>query len=142
MVTEKHVDRPAGAPLTVYFDGACPLCSTEIRTYRNCRGGDAIDWVDISNSSGGDVAPGLSHEAALRRFHVRRPDGSISSGGAAFAELWAALPAFAWAGRLGRRRPFAWVLERAYRAFLPMRPHLQRWMSRLPRNARNGSGGA
>lgn len=122
----------------VYYDGGCPLCSAEIATYRNCRGADAIDWIDVSApADGGDcgiVAPGLTRQDALRRFHMRRADGTLVSGGAAFAELWACLPALSWAGRIARRRPFRVLLEAAYRVFLPLRPRLQRWLLRRQRH--------
>lgn len=137
MVAAKRRTHADTARLTVFFDGACPLCSTEIGAYRKCRGGEAIDWVDVSRTPGADVAPGLPRADAISRFHVRRADGTISSGGAAFAELWAALPAFSWAGRIGRRRPVSWVLEGAYRIFLPIRPWLQRRLSGVIRNSRN-----
>lgn len=129
----------SGSPArpAVFFDGSCPLCSAEIATYRKCGGADEIDWVDVApdNADAGTdiVAPGLTREAAMRRFHVRRPDGTIRSGGAAFAELWAALPALSWAGRIGQRQPVAIMLEGAYRLFLPVRPVLQRFLKRRHR---------
>ena len=122
-------DLIAGRP-AVFFDGSCPLCTAEIATYRKCRGADEIDWVDIAGSGTGahseTIAPGLMRTDAMRRFHMRRADGEIVSGGAAFAELWTALPAFSWAGRIGRQRPVSLLLEGAYRMFLPVRPLLQK----------------
>jgi predicted DCC family thiol-disulfide oxidoreductase YuxK len=119
----------AGRP-AVFFDGSCPLCTTEISTYRKCRGADEIDWVDVAVGGAGardeNIAPGLMRADAMRRFHMRRADGEIVSGGAAFAELWTALPAFSWAGRIGRQRPVSLLLEGAYRLFLPVRPLLQK----------------
>ena len=82
------------------------------------------------------VAPGLSRADAMRRFHLRTPDGTIVSGGAAFAELWAALPAFSWAGRLGRLPGIRWLLEGAYRVFLPVRPVLQKILRRRTQRVR------
>jgi predicted DCC family thiol-disulfide oxidoreductase YuxK len=122
-------DIVAGRP-AVFFDGSCPLCTAEISTYRKCRGADEIDWVDVAGGGTGvhseTIAPGLMRTDAMRRFHMRRADGEIVSGGAAFAELWTALPAFSWAGRIGRQRPVALLLEGAYRLFLPVRPLLQK----------------
>jgi predicted DCC family thiol-disulfide oxidoreductase YuxK len=112
--------------LRVFYDGACPLCTAEIGVYKSCAGAEAIDFVDVSQSSRDEIVPGLSRRQALARFHVAMPDGTIASGGRAFAELWAALPAFAGAGRLGRHRAISWLLEGAYRVFLPLRPALQR----------------
>ena len=119
----------AGRP-AVFFDGSCPLCTAEISTYRKCRGADEIDWVDVAVGGAGardeNIAPGLMRTDAMRRFHMRRADGEIVSGGAAFAELWTALPAFSWAGRIGRQRPVSLLLEGAYRLFLPVRPLLRK----------------
>ena len=120
---------------TVFFDGGCPLCSAEIAAYRNCRGAEEIDWVDVSKKHDVEdegtewVAPGLSRHDALRRFHMRRADGTIVSGGAAFAELWVSLPAWSGIGRIARRWPLCILTEAAYRIFLPLRPGLQ-WMLR------------
>ena len=123
----------AGRP-AVFFDGSCPLCAAEIATYRKCRGADDIDWVDVAqdNAAGQreQVAPDLTRNDAMRRFHMRRADGKIVSGGAAFAELWTALPAFSWAGRIGRLPGIVLLLEGAYRVFLPVRPILQRMLRR------------
>ena len=114
------------AGLTVFFDGACPLCSNEIALYRRSRGAEGIQWIDASRSTDAEVAPGLRREVVLRRFHVLHADGTIASGGRAFADLWAALPGFAWIGRQCQRWPLSALLEGGYRLFLPIRPWLQR----------------
>ena len=116
--------------LTVYFDGSCPLCAREIAFYRRCRGGDRLDWVDVSELPDGEIAAGLSKSAALRRFHVKEPDGRILSGGLAFAHLWSALSALRPIGRISRIPPLAWLLELGYRLFLKLRPLLQRLVVR------------
>lgn len=114
------------ARTTVYFDGACPLCRREIAFYRRRRGADAIAWIDVSGPTSKRPASDLCRDAALKRFHVRTADGRLVSGGRAFAELWAVLPAFRFIGRVFRRPPMVWALEAAYRAFLPLRPAMQR----------------
>ena len=67
----------------------------------------------------------------MRRFHVMLPDGRISSGGIAFAHLWAALPRLRWLGNLFKRKPC--VIDAAYTVFLPARPLLQRLLGRFLR---------
>ncbi len=120
---------PANA-LSVYFDGSCPLCTREIAFYRRLRGADAISWVDASQCADWEIAPGLTKSAALSRFHVLTSDGELLSGAAAFSRIWLELPRFRWLGRLAQREPVAWLLERAYRGFLLLRPRLQRAVGR------------
>lgn len=117
-----------GETLTVFYDGACPLCAREIAFYRRRKGSEALSWVDLGACAPESVATGLSKEAALARFHVRDAEGKLLSGGAAFAALWAALPGFRLFGRAFQVGPFPWILEWAYRVFLTLRPGLRRLM--------------
>ena len=116
--------------ITVYYDGACPLCAREVAFYRRRRGGDRLNWVDVSAIEDQEVAPGLSKSAALSRFHVRKSDGQMVSGGLAFAALWHALPAFRPVGRLFGSPPLSWLLELSYILFLRFRPQMQQLASR------------
>lgn len=117
---------PAPCPeVTVFYDGSCPLCTAEIGFYRRRRGAERLAWVDVSACPATALAPGLSRDQAMRRFHVADARGRLVSGGRAFAILWTALPAFAWLGRLFRARPLAWLIDRAYDHFLVWRPRLQ-----------------
>ncbi len=118
------------AKLTVFYDGSCPLCEREIAFYRRRKGAGRISWVDVSRSSENQVATGLSKDRALARFHVLTPNGTIVSGGMAFAKLWAALPSFRIWGRLFQAWPLDWILHRAYVLFLRIRPRLQAIVSR------------
>lgn len=124
--------------VTVFYDGGCPLCAAEIGFYRRRRGADGVLWVDVSASATEDVAAGLTRDQALRRFHVRDGDGRLVSGGRAFAVLWAALPGYAWLGRLFRLQPLAWTIDRAYDRFLGWRPRLQALARRRARAPENG----
>ena len=114
--------------LTIYYDGSCPLCRREIALYRRLRGAERLHWLDVS--AGTSLGEGLSCEAAMQRFHVRDAQGRLLSGGAAFARLWRALPGWRVAGWLFAWPPLSWLLELAYRAFLPLRPRLQRLVRR------------
>lgn len=107
---------------TVYFDGACPVCSREIAVYRTGPGADRITWTDISRCEAAELGADLPREAALARLHLRRPDGSLVAGAAAFAALWQSLPRWAWLGRLFGAGAGLWLLEAGYRAFLLVRP--------------------
>ncbi len=113
--------------LTIFYDGACPLCAREIAFYRRRKGAGRLNWVDVSQlPPDGEVAPGLSQGDALARFHVMDHQGRLISGGRAFTEIMARLDAFGLFGRVLRREPFASLLDGAYALFLPLRPRLQR----------------
>ena len=113
-------------PLTVYFDGDCPVCSREIAAYRKLRGAEDFAWVNAAQAQSGQdktvLGEGLSREDALARMHVRDANGQLIGGAAAFAAIWSALPQFKWLGRIASSRPALWVLEPGYRLFLKVRP--------------------
>lgn len=111
--------------LTVYFDGACPLCTAEVRHYARQPGGDRLDFVDVSRD-GVNPGPDLSPGDAMRRFHVRHPDGTLLSGARAFVAIWQVLPRWRWAARVAGMPGMPRLLELAYRGFLPVRPLLSR----------------
>ena len=114
---------PASAALlTVYFDGACPVCSAEIAHYRRQPGAQACEWIDAASCAEVALGPGLTRGAALGRFHVRRADGQLVDGMRGFAALWSTLPRTAWLGRLASFGPMPAVFESAYQVFLAVRP--------------------
>ncbi|GJE59549.1 thiol-disulfide oxidoreductase DCC family protein [Methylobacterium trifolii] len=123
--------------LTVYYDGGCPLCRAEIGHYRKSRGAERVAFVDARpDGPAAALGPDLDRSAALRRFHVRGPDGRLTSGAAAFARLWRTLPGWRWLGRIVDlrvfgRRPVLPLAEAAYRLSLPLRPRLARLFLRV-----------
>jgi predicted DCC family thiol-disulfide oxidoreductase YuxK len=110
-------------PITVYFDGSCPLCTQEVSWYKKTNA--PIVWVDVSGA--GDPAPDLGREAALARFHVRGKDAQLVSGGRAFLLVWAQIPMLRPIAWILGRPPLVWLLEPAYALFLKVRPGLQRF---------------
>jgi len=131
---DKAVD--AAPPLTVLYDGACPLCRREIGIYRGLQPlhSDApVCFADVSDTEV-PLPPGTTREQLLARFHVRGRDGELRSGARAFLALWAELPGWRWLALAGRLPGAAWLMERTYRLFLRWRPTLQRWAARLERH--------
>jgi predicted DCC family thiol-disulfide oxidoreductase YuxK len=124
----------ASPPLTVLYDGACPLCRREIAVYRGLRPNTPLCFADVSDPALQPPA-GRTRAQLLARFHVRTGDGRLLSGAQAFLALWAALPGWRWLAFAGRLPGAAWALERVYRAFLHARPTLQRWAARWDRPA-------
>jgi len=120
-------------PLTVLYDGACPLCRREIGVYRGLQPNTPVCFADVSDAAL-PLPPGTTREQLLARFHVRSREGQLLSGAEAFLALWAALPGWRWLALVGRLPGAAWVMERTYRLFLRWRPTLQRWAFRLDRH--------
>ena len=83
-------------PVSVYYDGSCPLCRREMSFYRKRRGAEAVAWVDVSRPC--NLPADLSRAGAMARFHVRDANGRLVDGGEAFAELWKQLPGLRWVG--------------------------------------------
>ena len=126
IVMQANSDRPAQA--TVYFDGACPLCTAEISHYQSQDGAYQLCFVDISQADA-PLGTDLDADAAMRRFHVRLADGTLLSGARVFAAIWHTLPGWRWAARIARIPGVTPVLELGYRLFLPIRPFLSKLAS-------------
>ena len=121
MPSTSSADSASAPAPTVYFDGACPVCSREISVYQREPGGQGIRWVDVTRCEAAELGPDLTRDAALARLHLRTANGELVSGAAAFTGLWRQLPRWRWLGvafgsgwRLG-------LLESAYRLFLWVR---------------------
>lgn len=119
---------PETACLTVYHDGACPLCEAEIALYRRIAPVRPVRFVDVSVISPDARIDGdLTGAEAMRRFHVRDFDGRLLSGARAFALLWRQYPGTRWLGKLLQVPVLLWLAELGYRGFLvAVRPLLQR----------------
>jgi predicted DCC family thiol-disulfide oxidoreductase YuxK len=109
-------DRP-----TVYYDGGCSVCSREVQFYQSRDGSNSFARVDVARGDEAALGLGLPREAALARMHVRRADGTIVSGAAAFAEIWRGMPGLRWLGMLLAIPPFIALAELGYRLFLRAR---------------------
>lgn len=109
--------------LTIWHDGACPLCRREIALMRRLDKRGAIRFVDAS-VAGPEACP-LDRRALLARFHACE-DGVLLSGAAAFAAMWRAIPLLRPLGLIARSPRVLALLERGYLAFLTIRPRLQR----------------
>lgn len=121
-------------PVTVWFDGACPLCRREMALMRRLNSDNTLHFVDVSSEAERNAAPSpVARHELLRRLHVSE-DGQIHSGAAAFAAVWRAVPRLRPFGRAAENRVVFAVLEVFYRGFLAVRPLLQRVAVQLERN--------
>lgn len=115
--------------LTVWHDGACPLCRREIALIRRLDRRGVITFIDAAD--GTSVCP-RDRSELLARFHARE-DGVMLSGAAAFAAMWRAIPVLRPIGLIARNTVVLGFLELGYRSFLYLRPALQAVVRRFDR---------
>lgn len=89
-------------PLTIFYDGGCPVCSREIAHYRTLSRTDRLHFVDISSAAFDAEALGLDHSALMKAMHVQDAAGQLYLGVDAFRVLWLGLPGprYRWLSRL------------------------------------------
>ena len=110
-------------PLTLYYDGDCPLCAREILLLRKRASSERLSLVDISREDFQAETTGYSKETLQNRLHARFADGEWVTGLDATLWSWRAAGLDRWAA------PLTWpalrpVLELGYRLFCRLRPHL------------------
>jgi predicted DCC family thiol-disulfide oxidoreductase YuxK len=106
---------------TLYFDGGCPLCRREIDHYRRLDRSDRVRWIDLHQAADELNAVGLDTETAMRRIHLRAPDGRLISGVPAFVSLWDELPVYRLLARAVRALRLSAPLDWGYRHFADWR---------------------
>jgi predicted DCC family thiol-disulfide oxidoreductase YuxK len=122
-----HSRKQSNPEVTVWYDSDCPLCVREISLMRRLDKRNAIDFVNIQGATGCPI----STDELMKRFHAQEQGEPIVSGAAAFATMWRVIPILRPFNVLARFKPVLWLLERLYRAFLVIRPWLQRRVRRF-----------
>ena len=121
----KSGSQDAPAPLTLFYDGSCPLCATEVGYYKRSDTCQALILVDVSSEQfSGDER--INRREAMARFHIRLAEGQQLSGAPAFVEVWRVVPGWRWLARLADLPGALPVLEACYRIFLNLRPLIVR----------------
>ncbi|NOT13762.1 MAG: DUF393 domain-containing protein [Methylococcaceae bacterium] len=109
--------KPDKPRIIVYYDGACPRCVKDRRTYEKLAGkaGDNVCWTDITNQEQHLRDIGIDPFKALTELHVQDEQQRIHSELDAYILLMSKVPLL---------KPLAWLIG------LPlMRP----WLAKLYR---------
>ncbi|MBU3584219.1 DUF393 domain-containing protein [Polynucleobacter sp. 15G-AUS-farblos] len=117
---------PANLPkLTLFFDGACPLCQAEILFLSGRNQANLLEFIDINSDGYDPLKVGVSCEEALDSMYGQYADGSLINGPAVFQEAYrrANLPSLAW---LFSRKTVQPVLQIGYRFFAKNRHAISR----------------
>ena len=120
----RHPSIMTTQPVTVYFDGACHLCSREIEHYRDKDQSGKLCFVDISLPSFDAPTVGLDRQLVQKLMHVRLPDGTMVTGVDAFVAIWNVLPGYSGLSRVAKLPVVNLILRGGYRCFAAIRPLL------------------
>ncbi|MGV8921422.1 MAG: thiol-disulfide oxidoreductase DCC family protein [Pseudomonas sp.] len=110
-------------PLTLYYDGECPLCAREIKILRRRAIEARLLFVDISRSDFDANALGFTLKHMQSLLHGRFADGHWVAGLDATLWSWRGAGLGVWVAPLTWRaiRP---LLSYGYSLFSRLRPHL------------------
>ncbi len=114
----------------VFYNGHCPVCSTEVDRYRRLVPGSApVCWNDVQVTPQVLAAHGLTVDDVVRRIHVLTRDGRMLVGVEALAAVWDETPSPVYRGmaRLSRHRLLRKPAHIAYEALAKV---LYAWNSR------------
>ncbi|MFV0681027.1 thiol-disulfide oxidoreductase DCC family protein [Ottowia sp.] len=112
-------------PLTLYFDGSCPLCLSEMTNLRWRDAAEQLRFVDVSVPGFASPLEGVSVADLMTLMHARTADGRVFIGVAAFELAYAAAGLHQIAAAIGWRG-WRWALERLY-------PFIARHRQRVPK---------
>jgi predicted DCC family thiol-disulfide oxidoreductase YuxK len=90
--------------IVVYYDGACPKCRQDRKTYEKLSGsaGEQVCWIDISGQENQLRDMGIDPKKALSELHVRDITGRIISELDAYILLMNKIPLL---------KPVAWLIS-------------------------------
>ena len=111
--------------LTLFYDGACPLCQAEILFLSGRNQDGLLDFIDINSERYDPIAVGVSCEQALAAMYGQYADGGLIQGAKVFPEAYrrAHLPFLAWLFSHPYLEP---ILNVAYRLFAKYRHQISK----------------
>jgi predicted DCC family thiol-disulfide oxidoreductase YuxK len=78
-------------PLTVFFDGACPICDREIALMKRLDRRRQLEFCDFSNREYNAASSGFTAADLGTVIHARWADGSVITGVEVFRAMWEAI---------------------------------------------------
>jgi predicted DCC family thiol-disulfide oxidoreductase YuxK len=75
-------------PLTVFFDGACPICDREIALMKRLDGRRRLVCCDFSRPDYDTASINISPAELGRVIHARWADGNVITGVEVFRAMW------------------------------------------------------
>ena len=78
-------------PLTVFFDGACPICDREIALMKRLDRRRQLEFCDFSAQEYNAVSIGFTAADLATVIHARWADGRVIAGIEVFRAMWEAV---------------------------------------------------
>lgn len=103
--------------LTIYYDGSCSVCATEMQSYQRSNPQGRLHFIDISRSDFCAQEHGPSLEEFMARMHVRDAQGRFYLGVDAFLVIWSCYPRHSFQGWLRRIVALPFVLPLAHAGY-------------------------
>jgi predicted DCC family thiol-disulfide oxidoreductase YuxK len=102
--------------LTLFYDGACPLCQAEILFLSGRNQQNLLEFVDINSEKYDPLKVGVSCEEALAAMYGQYADGTLINGPSVFPAAYqrANLPKLAW---IFSRKSLQPMLQVGYKFF-------------------------
>ena len=86
--------------ITVFYDGACPLCAREVAKWRKAPFLCQVDWFDITGQDEELIRLGIDPAFALVELHTKTDDGQIRTSIESYALLLSELAHWRWLGKV------------------------------------------
>ncbi len=110
---------------TIFYDGLCHLCATEIGMFKKRVKDGSLAYIDISLPDFDPAAHGVDAVRVQKHMHVRdEASGTMLFGVDALIGMWECVPGFRWLAKLTRLLVFNWVARIGYVVFAWVRPML------------------
>ena len=110
--------------LTIFFDGACHLCSREIEHYKKMKHQGRLAFVDIADPQFSAEKFGLDRGRVQKYMHTIDESGRIYTGVDSFIQIWNRLPSYRWAVRIAENGFVRPLMDVGYHTFAKIRPLL------------------
>ena len=86
--------------ITVFFDGACPLCVREVQRWRSASFSCPVEWFDITGQEEALKERGINFRQAMLQLHTQTDDGKTYVSIDSYALLLKQLSRWHWLGVL------------------------------------------
>ena len=125
-------------PITVFYDGSCVVCSTEMEHYRHKDREGRLLLVDISATDFTAEQYNMDLQAFMYELHVIDQAGVVYAGIDAFRAIWQAFPASTLYGCMGTVINLPGI-NRLARLFYRGFARIRRYLPKKSRQCSHGS---